>query len=242
MGQTSLQIPEAAALMGLTHGIMDDFDHYVSADTWTTVVSDSGTVVVNDAAGGIVTLTPSDGSVGDNDEAYLKSTKEIFKFASGKPGEFEALIKFVEANTDDANVMVGVMDAVGADSLVDNGAGPKSSYSGAVFFKADGDTVWNAESSNGATQKTTNLTADVSLTKAAVTAGGSAYQRLRIRWIPTADGLMTFEFFVDGKLVAIHESRSYSSATEMQAFAAVKNGDTNLETLLVDYIRCHQVR
>ena len=59
--------------------IADDFDHYVTADTWTTTASDSGTVAASDAVGGIVVLSPSDGSVANNDEVYLATTQEIFK-------------------------------------------------------------------------------------------------------------------------------------------------------------------
>lgn len=241
MGQQLVVVPESVRVMNLTHGIADDFDHYVSADTWTSVVTDSGTVAAGDAVGGVVTLTASDGSVADNDEAYMRSTKELFKFAANKPIVVEGRVKFTEANTDDANIAFGLMDAVAANSILDDGGGPAASYAGCVFFKTDGDTVWQCESSNGATQKTTRLSSDISLDKADKTAGGS-YQTLRIEAIPTGDGLIDFQFYIDGVLVAVHKQRSYSSATEMTVFAGVKNGGANLETLLVDYIRCHQAR
>ena len=242
MGHALLNLPESVGLLGLTHGISDDFQDYLSGGRFTSVLTDSGTVAAGDAAGGVVTLTPSDGTVADNDEAYMKSTQEVFKFAAGKPLVAECRLKFTEANTDDANVAFGLKDAVAANSILDDGGGPAASYSGCVFFKTDGDTVWNAESSNGATQKTDNLVNTVSLDKLTKTAGGGVYQTLKIEATPNGGGLIDFAFYIDGALVARHKDRSYSSATEMQLFVGVKNGGANLETVLVDYIRCHQVR
>lgn len=242
MGQQLLLVPENVRQMHLTHGIADDFDHYVSADIWTSVLTDSGTVAAGDAAGGVITLTPSDGTVADNDEAYVKSTAELFLFAANKPIVAEARIKFTELSTNKANVAFGLMNAVAANSLVDDGGGPPSSYSGAVFFKVDGDTTWNAESSDSTTQKTTTLTSDISLDKTTKTSGGGTWQILRITAIPTGDGLIDFQFEIDGVLVAVHKNRSYANATEMNVFVGVKNGSANNQTLLVDYIRCHQSR
>lgn len=122
-------------------GVHDDFDHYVSADTFTTVASDSGTVTVSDAVGGILLIHPSDGTIADNDETYVRTTAEIFKFADDKPLFIEVLLQYAEAATNAANIAVGFMDAVSANSLQDNGGGPKASYSGAVIYKVDGGTT-----------------------------------------------------------------------------------------------------
>lgn len=220
-------------------GFFDDMLWYVTVHLWTTTVSDSGTIAGGDAAGGIVTLTPSDGTVGDNDEAYLQTTKELFLIAADKPILFEALIKFVEANTDDANVAAGLADAPIANTLVDNGAGLKTSFSGAVIYKVDGGTVWKFVTSNGATQTISTST---------TTAGGSAYQRLRIEINPISSLACEAIPYVDGVQLAdsngkpIKHTILFASATEMAAFVGVKNGDTNLETLLVDYIAAWQLR
>lgn len=213
-------------------GRESDFEHYVTADAYSTVVSDSGTVAVGDAVGGIVVLTPSDGTVGDNDEAYLKGTTEIYKFANNQPFRFEALVQFTEANTDDANIMVGVANAVAANHLQDNGAGPLASYSGACFYKVDGGTTWNVEVSVGATQVTEALTD---------TAGGASYQRLRIEFQPITSTVGECRFWIDGVLKKVL-SFTYTGATEMQECFGVKNGSTNLEVLNVDYASCRQLR
>lgn len=214
----------------------DDFEWMVTAHRWTSVLTDSGTATVGDAANGILALVPSDGTVADNDEAYLRTTAELFLFAANKPIFAEARLQFTEANTDDANVMFGFASATAANHLQDNGAGPLASYSGAVFFKVDGGTNWNVEKSIGATQVTAELTATNSLTKAAIAAGGASYQTLRIEVEPHGGGSMDVTFFVDGVCVYKIKDTTYASATEMHLMAGVKNGDTNLETLNIDYI------
>jgi hypothetical protein len=223
--------------------ITDDFTRDVDSADWVTTLTDTGTASVGDAAGGILALVPSDGTVADNDEAYVESANEVFKFAADKPLLFEAKVQFTEANTDDANVLVGLMDAVAANALVDDGAGPKSSYSGAVFFKVDGGTVWQAETSNSTTQTTTELTASNAnnLAKKSITAGGAAYQTLRIEYMPYSATNAYVSFFVDGVLCAQHDY-IFTSATEMQLAFGVKNGGANNETLNVDYVSCTQSR
>ncbi len=221
----------------------DDFLRDVDSADWVTTLTDTGTASVGDAAGGILALVPSDGTVADNDEAYVESANETFRFVADKPLLFEARVQFTEANTDDANILVGLMDAVAADALVDNGGGPKASYSGAVFFKVDGGTVWQTETSVTTTQTTIELTAANvnNLAKRAVTAGGAAYQTLRIEYMPYSATNAYVSFFVDGVAVAQHDY-IFTSATEMQIALGVKNGGANLETLNVDYVVCSQER
>lgn len=223
--------------------IQDDFIRDVDSADWVTTLTDSGTASVGDAVGGVIALVPSDGTVADNDEAYIESANEVFKFAADKPLLFEARVQFAEANVDDANVLVGVLDAVGANSLQDNGAGPPSSYSGAVFFKVDGGTVWQTETSNSTTQTTNELlsTNTNNLAKKSVTAGGSSYQVLRIEYMPYSSTNAYVSFFVDGVLCCQHDY-IFTSATEMQIGIGVKNGGANNETLNVDYVVCTQER
>ena len=223
--------------------IQDDFTRDVDSADWVTTLTDTGTASVGDAAGGILALVPSDGTVADNDEAYVESANEVFKFAADKPLLFEARVQFTEANTDDANILVGLMDAVAANSLQDNGAGPPASYSGAVFFKVDGGTVWQTETSLSTTQTTNELTSTNvnNLSKKSQTAGGSAYQVLRIEYMPYSSTNAYVTFFVDGVAVAQHDY-VFTSATEMQIALGVKNGGANLETLNVDYVVCTQER
>lgn len=219
----------------------DDFQQYVTGDSLTLVASDSGTAAVQDAAGGVILISPSDGTVADNDETYLKGTKETFLFAADKPLEFRSRLKFTEANTDDANVIVGIKDAVAANTLQDNGAGPPASYSGAVFFKVDGGTVWWFETSIGTSQVTTQI-ADVA------NAGDGTYREFAILFRPITATTGEIVPLIDGVQcrdtngVPIKHAITFTNATEMQRCVGAKNGDTNHEQLYVDYIRCRQLR
>jgi len=221
--------------------IFDDFEHFVSTDTWTSVLTDSGGAAVADAVGGILAITASDGTVADNDQSMIKGTTEIFKFADGKPLVFEARIQFTEANTDDANVGVGLANAVAADLITDNGAGMKTSGSMIAIYKVDGGTTWKVVTSCNATQTISTST---------VTAGGSSYQTLRGEFMPISSTLGEATFFVDRVQLVdsttlkpiVHRFDYSDSPTEMQPFAIVKNGGANLETLNVDYFCVSQKR
>lgn len=235
-------------LLDLPHGIEhrhqqevnDPFTWYVTAHQWTTVATDGGSVAVGDAAGGVVVLTPSDGSVADNDETYLKATNETLLFAANRSIIAESLQQYTEANTDDANVFFGFMNAIAANSIVDDGAGLKTNFSGCAIFKVDGGTVWKCISSLGTTQTISTSTK---------TAGGAAYQKLRIEWRAVSSTIGEAAFFVDDVPLIdsttnrpIKHTFTYTSATEMQLGWGVKNGDTNLETLNVDDVSFAQSR
>lgn len=221
--------------------IFDDFTWYVTAHNFTSVLTDSGTATVGDAANGVLAIACSDGSVADNDEGYVKSTAELFKFAADCPILFEAKIQYTEANTDDANVAVGLSDAVAANTIVDNGAGLKTSGDMLCVFKVDGGTVWKTMYSKGSTQVVNTTTS---------TAGGSAYQTIRIEWQPVSSTFSEAHFFLDNQPMKdattnqpiVYRFDYSSSPTEMNAFVGAKNGDTNMETLRVDYIAAVQRR
>ena len=222
--------------------VFDDFAWYISPHLWTLTATDSGTATLGDSAYGLLTLAPSDGTVADNDEIYLATTKELFLIQTGKHIFAECKLQFTEANTDDANVMFGLMNAVAANAIVDDAGGPKSSFSGAVFYKVDGGTVWRVRSSIGTSYTDTALT---------TTAGGSAYQTLRIEIRPNYDGVAFVNYFIDGQPVlnpsaqtptVLQHSLTYSSATEMQLFVGAKNGGANNENIVVDYIAGAQAR
>lgn len=232
MGVSLLQDLGELSMKRRQFGFFDDHEEFVTGDRWTSLVADSGSsVAVSDAAGGILVLTTG---ATDNNEVAVRTTREIFRFANNKPMLGEWRIQYAEANTDDANVMVGFMDAVGANAMIDDGGGPKASYSGAVFFKVDGGTRWQVESSLGSSQTTTDLTAANSLSKSAQTAGGSSYQTLRIEVIPVSSTEAEVSFWIDGVHVMKH-SLTYTSATEMHAFVYAKAGAANSEVINVDY-------
>lgn len=200
---------------------------------------DSGaSVTTGDAAGGIAALASGNT---DNNEAYLGTNAEILKFAADKPFAVRFGLQYAESNTDDANVAAGVIDApLAADVLVNNGAGPKTTASGALFEKRDGGTNWRAWSSISTTQDSTELTAAnvgaLGLEPAAQVAGGAAYQDLEIEWRPYSSTNGWLVYKING-LAVYRKDFVFTNATEMGIFVGVKaGGTTGGETVNVDYI------
>jgi hypothetical protein len=199
---------------------------------WSVVGADGGSVTISDAANGVCTIV-SGGT--DNDEIYLFRNLETYKFVTGATIVVEARLKYTEASTDDANIMFGLMNAVAANSLVDNGAGPKSTGDYALIWKIDGSTVWRAGvQSNGTATPTTD-------TDSVITAGGGVYQVLRIEVYPETSTAGYACFYVDGVQIAIIHF-TYASATEMQLVLGIKAGGANAETVYVDYAGGDQLR
>jgi len=205
---------------------MDDFFYFTEADIWTTTedADKTGTDIITDAKNGWY-KNFCDGN--DNDESYCITTGESWKLVSGDPLWFEARIKLTEANTDDANWIVGLTENPGANSLLDNGGGPAANYDGIVFFKVDGTMKIQFETSKAAAQ-TTNATL-------ATFTSGTAY-RLGFYY----DGGTTVTPYVDGVAGTAH-SLTLSGLGEMNAFFGVKAGGANEEAIEVDYIKIVQV-
>ncbi len=153
----SLTLPERFLLAPRQFGFVDHFTHFVTGDRWTSLEADGGSsVAAADSAEGGLDLTT--GST-DNDEVYLHTNSELFLIADDKPMSMIARLAFAEAATDDINVLCGFQSAVVVNSLQDNAGGPLATYSGAVFFKLDGELFWRFETSLGSTQVTTRLAA-----------------------------------------------------------------------------------
>lgn len=239
MSHDLVKIPEAARNLKDSHGFHDDFDHFITADRWT-VVADSGeTQAVTDAAGGVLSIA-CDGD--DNDEAYIHTTYEMFKFAQNKPIVAEVRQYYEEQATDDANIIIGFFDAFAANVMVDNGAGPKTSGSGFGFFKEDGETLWSVYASKSSTQTKVQLTATNSRDGIAKTAGDQGYQRLGFEFCPSASDRAHFNYYIDGVHVYTISDFDYSSGTEMDIGFGVKAGGGQTDTLFVDYVSAYQSR
>lgn len=223
-----------------TFYVFGDFGPKQSDLDWVDTITDTGTVLMGDAKGGVAVLTPSDGTVADNDEAYLASANALFLFADGCPLYAKARVKFSEVTATVANVAFGLQNAVGANSILDDGAGLKVSGSTLGVYKVDGSAVWKCVSAcNGVATVSTS-------TKAAV--AGNWYT-LEIQAIDYDGVTMTVSFHVDGEVLRdsaglpIRHSVAVANAALMQAFAGVKLGaNTNNDTLSVDYIYAAQLR
>ena len=121
-----LKFDESLADLRWQFKLEDDFLWFLSPHLWTTLTVDGGSCAIDaDGTGGVVQLITG---ATDNDEIALATTNELFLFAADRALYAEVRIQFTEANTDDANVMFGFMDAMGANALLDNGGGPAASF------------------------------------------------------------------------------------------------------------------
>lgn len=204
-------------------------------DNWTT----AGTATALDERGGVLQLATS---ASNNAEATLVHDSKIAVVAADKPCEMVARIQYAEAATNAANIFVGLTSQAAATAMGDDGAGPPADYSGIGLHKLDGGLNWIAEFSNSTTQKTLELTAEASLSNAAVVAGSSNYQLIGIYVVPKTSTLCDVSFTVDGVTVARFLDQTYTSLLAMHPLVVVKAGSTTAETGKVDLIKFATVR
>lgn len=224
----------------------DFFDDFQSLDVvgmWEDVSGDSG-AAPSLAADGESAAVLTTGAT-DNNECYLVSNR-AFDLRVGSQLIAECRLKATEANTDDLNILFGLMSAAGANSLLDNGGGPAANYSGAVFFKEDGATAWSIESSV-ATAQTTTATGKA--------AGLITYQTLRIQIdvITATEAEVSFHIGQEG---GNHTRQVLDSVNHLPVkhtidptnFAAAKlilgakAGGANSETPRIDFVRVSQTK
>ena len=239
------------------HGFDDDFDNGLiegqsSAGTatdighppWTETGDAGGEIISLDGVGGQITInTDAD----DNDEYYFHRTRETFLFADKKPLRWECRLNFNEVDTNEVSIIVGLMDAVAANHLIDDGGGPVASYSGLVIFKESGQLNWSLENSLAGTQVTTRsdqaAASSSFFTLAATFDPDSSTQGTCVGFIQTGSG----NEFVQFKDAAnwprdISHTITYTNATEMTFVIGLKNGTGNAVLATIDRAACYQVR
>lgn len=226
----------------LWHGFTEVFDADIDAtNQWAKTAPNSGTAVVSDGVGNGLTLTPSTLTT-DNDEIYVDRKYETFKPAASRPFFGETRLAYTQGATNAGNICFGFADAVGANLLVDDGAGPKTSGSFILFFSKDGGLNWWVGVSISTTQTLKELTAAQSLDKQAHTAGSSSDQTLRIEVMPKANSKADVAFLINGVVVYKIMDWDFTSVTDMQAVIGAKNGTTANELPKFYYMSAHQRR
>jgi hypothetical protein len=211
-------------------------DHFTSdqSDLWAIdTVTDTGTVLIGDEAGGVVTLTPSDGTVADNDEAYIATPNELFRYLAANEIYGTCRLKFAEVTAAIVNVAFGFQNAVGANSIIDDGAGLKVSGSTLAIYKIDGEAVWRCVSA-------CNGVATVSVSTSPAVA--ATWYEPEIFCLDHDGVTMLVSFKVDGRPLKdangqdIRHKVAIASSTEMSMFAGVKLGAiTNNDALKLDW-------
>mgnify|MGYP001573554515 CR=1 FL=1 len=225
-----------------TFEISSDFHNFATGqDGWTSLVADAGTsVAVNDARGGILTLTTG---ATDNNEVMIRSTTELFLPTAGRPCFARGRINIVQANTDDINFFFGFASAAAADLLVDNGGDPRTSGSIFGITCSENDTVWHGYSRNGTTS--TDTASAVSNNDAA-----GVYREYEVRLEEFSASQCVVTYYIDGMVLRddtiyanpIAHRVSYTSLTEMNFAIYAKAGGATSETPLIDWAIAAQVR
>ncbi len=197
------------------------------------VVTNNGSVTSANSAtypGGVLAVAASDTSVADNDEAYISSEALNWTLAANKTLYFEAAFTLTEASTDDANLIVGLMDTGAADSLQDNGGGPPDDYNGIVWFKVDGGTVFQFETAKSTSHNTT------------ASAGAfTSATKYRVGFL--CEGVTKVTPYLDGVAgTALTTVAGIPDGVALGWTIGVKNGDTNAEIIYPDYVRVVQLR
>lgn len=218
--------------------VFDDFFWYVTAHQWTSLAADTTpTLTVGDAANGVLALFTD---TTDNNEVAVRSTAELFKFGTNREIYGRCKLQYAENDTNKANLFFGFQNAIAANSMVDNGAGPRTTGSNLLIYKVDGGTVWRCQSMcNGTSTDTVSTT----------TAGGSTAQVLEIMCKDWDGVSMQVTFKVDGQYLkdsnglVIRHTVAIASATDMNVGVYVKTGGgSGGETVNVDYIAAQQTR
>jgi hypothetical protein len=216
-----------------TFGYMDDFDYYAAGERWNSAETGSGSAATGSLVGGVISLNPSTGSPAANDAIYLAGTGFVFQFLPDQPIVFEVSAQFVEADVNQANIVVGMSDAVDpTTSLLNNDGGPATSYTGMMFFKQGGTNVWGCQASVGSSQLTTVTSTP---------AGGANPQILTGQFEPISPTQAEARFFIDGLLV-VKQLFTFTTSQSIRPLVGVQNGSAHAEQLAIDYIAAYQLR
>lgn len=205
--------------------LIDDFSKLDTVQ-WSSVDDGgTGTNALAASVNGVLNVVTASS---DNDYHLMTTPAANFAFDAGFRTYAKAKLSLTEANTDDANIIFGFSSVTTSGNLQANGAGPAAEYDGAVFFKVDGGTVWQAEYSDATTQTTdTDCGAFTS----------AANYILEILY----DGVSTVYFYINGS--PVHSATVVpANLDNLYLVFGVKAGGANAETLAVDYIFAAQER
>lgn len=212
--------------------VWDDFLFDQSDTQAVDTIPDTGTVLMGDDPNGVATLTPSDGTVADNDEAYLATPNEWLKFGTNREIYMRFKFSYTAVVAADPNWAVGAQNAVGANSIADNG-GVKTSGSTLAVEKKDGETKFRFTTAcNGTAVTTLSNKTMAAATNYVVEIQCKDHDGVNMYATAKVNG----EYLKDSNNLVIRHEVPIASATEMQMFAGVKLGAaTNNDTLLLDY-------
>jgi hypothetical protein len=169
----------------------------------------------------------------DNNEGYLYSASNSFKFTTNKKVFFETRLELTEVATNTANWCAGLCSVKAANTLVDAGAGMVTTFDGAMFYKVDGTMKIYFMTSNGATQGTP-LDCGTFVSGTAYTLGFLYDYN---------DGVTAYVTpIVDGVAKTTQELTISGLDASLYAVFGAKTGSAHVATLKIDYVHVVQER
>lgn len=236
MGSKLLRTPSILADAREQSWVFDHFNEYTDAQLWTKAVAGTGTVThEGDAGRSCMKLF----CTAANDAAVLPTTNELFKFIANKPMVFETRVIFTDVNTDDGHVFFGCANALAATTMADS-TGAITATDAIGIYKLPDTTVWAFH-----TEINTSITGLGSATTGSVsdtTAGGSAFQVLRIEVVPRSSTVFECRPYVDGVQLKtstgtpIMHTVTLGTATDMDFGVMTKSNHANDFNFYCDYL------
>ncbi len=214
------------------HVFHDDFTSYDATATvgkWVEAADAGGAIALDDVQYGVLS-NETDGD--DTDGSTVASVNQNWLFGTTKKLWFEARVKLAEANTDDAIIGVGLSTVATDEAMQDAAAGPPATYDGALWFKVDGGTVWQFETSNAGSQTTT---------ASAGTFNDDTWVRLGFYYDPADGTTARITPYMNGTAGTAH-TITISGLVAMNIVFHVKAGGANAEDLEIDYVTVVQER
>jgi hypothetical protein len=228
----NLPLPYAAP-PSLYHYFFDDFDLSVASAaptlSWTNVKVGTGTSLLTDNAGGVLTMTCQATTDNSTELNYLQ--QESFRLATGKKLWYEVRFRCPCADVTDLDIVVGLMVTEDIKAVADN-----KPANGIIFMKTDdaAGTIYLNSSDNN-----TDIVSPASI-KTLVT---NTWTRLGFYFDGGATGLATLTPYVDGVAKQPLTAITYATQSEMCPVLMVRNGDaTETQIMDVDYVYIVQER
>ena len=198
------------------HVFFDDFDTFVaSGGPWTVTVVDDGTdggevTAVDDADGGVLTLTTNDA---DDDANYVQFVNETFLFEKGKRLWFKTRFQVDDAEQSDVAIGLYVTDTSPIASAPTDGV---------YFLKPDGDQAISLKVGKDSTYTTV-----------------PAAEMEDDTWITLGfvyDGVDKIDIFVNDQRVASAPTTNLPDDEELTVSFAIQAGEAAAKTMLLDYV------
>ena len=195
------------------YGWFDDFDGAMFGD-WVVTATEAGSgdasESVQDADLGVLLLTPD---AADDDNVFLQSSSEIFKFVAGKRLYFGCRFKVADVTQCDFVLGLQIRDV-----------SPLAVSDGIFFQKDDGDALL-----------------DFHCEKDAVSSDATAIKTLADdTWYVVEfyfDGIDKVHAFVDGTEVGYTAITNAPDDEELAISAGIQNGAAAVKTMSIDWIR-----